>query len=247
MNRFTYTMMTALMAILALAMVTGQASAKEVDLSKTAFKYGKMKYWRGKAENVRIGSYGDKKVNGKYLAVDAHMKTKHYEARLDVAGPFTVNFEKFNRKSLGASVRYLTTRGTGSLSWEKAKKGNLKLMKFFLTEKNLRKALNGKANGAFKGLVKEGNDGRIVSEIWVVVEASLSEDITKAGGFTAQYKGGTLFLRGRAKSSSTHKNALELAPGTTFAYLMHKVKKWNKKKGEKVGVADLEDDQPGMR
>ena len=70
MNRFTYTMMTALMAILALAMVTGQASAKEVDLSKTAFKYGKMKYWRGKAENVRIGSYGDKKVNGKYLAVD---------------------------------------------------------------------------------------------------------------------------------------------------------------------------------
>ena len=119
------------------------------------------------------------------------------------------------------------------MSWKKAKKGNLKLMKFFLTEKNLRKALNGKANGAFKGLVKEGNDGRIVSEIWVVVEASFSEEIRKAGGFTASYNDGTLELRGRAKSSSTHKNTIKLAPGTTFAYLMHKVKKWNKK-GNKV-------------
>ena len=70
---------------------------------------------------------------------------------------------------------------------------------------------------------------------------------SKAGGFTASYNDGTLELRGRAKSSSTHKNTIKLAPGTTFAYLMHKVKKWNKKKGNKVGVADMEDDQPGMR
>ena len=240
-------MMNILMVLLGLGMLMGSASAKEVDLSTTAFKYGKMKYWRGKAENVRIGSYGEKKTNGKYLAVDAHMKTKHYESRLDVAGPFTINFKEFKKNSLGRSVRYLTAKGSGSLSWKKAKKGNLKLMKFFLTEKNLRKALNGKANGAFKGLVKEGNDGRIVSEIWVVVEASFSEEIRKAGGFTASYNDGTLELRGRAKSSSTHKNTIKLAPGTTFAYLMHKVKKWNKKKGNKVGVADMEDDQPGMR
>ena len=125
MNRFTTSMMNILMVLLGLGMLMGSASAKEVDLSTTAFKYGKMKYWRGKAENVRIGSYGEKKTNGKYLAVDAHMKTKHYESRLDVAGPFTINFKQFKKNSLGRSVRYLTAKWIGLFELEKGKEGQL--------------------------------------------------------------------------------------------------------------------------
>ena len=247
MNRFNTTMMTILMALLGLGMMAGTVSAKNVDLSNNAFKYGKVKYWRGKAENVRLGSYGEKKTNGKYLAVEAHMKAKHFETKVEVAGPFKINFKDFKKKTLGGKIRYLKAGGSGALSWEKAKKGKLKLMKFFLTEKNLKSALNKKADGALNGLIKEGGDGRVVSEIWVVVEASFGEEIRRAGGFSASYNGKTLELRGRAKSSSTHRNAIQLAPGTTFAYLMHKVKKWKKKKGKKVGVDNMEDDQPGMR
>ena len=76
-NRFTHTFFTMLAALLSVGLLAGTASAKSVDLSKKAFKYSKIKYWRGKAENVRLGSYGEKKTNGKYLAVEAHMKAKH--------------------------------------------------------------------------------------------------------------------------------------------------------------------------
>lgn len=47
------------------------------------------------------------------------------------------------------------------------------------------------------------------------------------------------------KASFTHQAAKKVstAPDTTFAYLMHKVKKWRDKKTE---IADLEDDMAGL-
>ena len=64
-------------------------------------------------------------------------KTKHYESRLDVAGPFTINFKEFKKNSL-AGVRYLTAKGSGLFDG-KGKEGQLETDEVLLTEKNLEK------------------------------------------------------------------------------------------------------------
>ena len=243
MNRIITSTLAFLVLAAALCATTGLASAKEVNVTDKAFKFSKVKYWRGKAENVRLGSYGEKKTNGAYLAGEADIKAKHLSKNVKVVGPFSINFKKFGKATFGGALKYLKANGASSFSWKKAKNGKLKLVKFYINESPLKKLINKKANGALSYLKKEGSDGRVVSEIWVVVEAKFGETISKVGTFSVSSKNGNLKLTGGSNSSTT----VTLPAGSTFAYLMHKVKKWNKKSGKKTSINNMEDDQPGMR
>jgi hypothetical protein len=56
----------------------------------------------------------------------------------------------------------------------KAKSASLDLVKFAIDEGPLKTMLNNDASGARNFLRDEGSDGRIVAEIWVVMEAKLA-------------------------------------------------------------------------
>jgi hypothetical protein len=45
--------------------------------------------------------------------------------------------------------------------------------------------------------------------------------------------------------SSTSNSKVTIPPGTTFAYLLHKVKNWEKSNGKRL-VKDMEDDQQSL-
>ncbi|PON15349.1 hypothetical protein C2W62_24340 [Candidatus Entotheonella serta] len=107
--------------------------------------------------------------------------------------------------------------------------------------------MNKHANVARKALDEEGNDGRIVSAVWVVMEAELASQVSNAGSVNVSVpiaSSGFVVDLG-VGGSSTSNSEVTIPPGTTFAYLLHKVKKWEKSNGKRL-VKDMEDDQQSL-
>lgn len=177
--------------------------------------------------------------------MEGNINSKHFgEVKVQISGPFDVDWSKESDSEVNLSIDYLKLAGgTGSFSRTAAKSARLKLVKFHLTERALKNLLNDHATGARNWLAGAGASGRIVSEVWVVMEAELASQVSSNGTVTgdANVKGFNVTLGGSTASTSTSK--ITIPENTTFAYLLHKVKSW--KDRAKTKIEDLEDDQHG--
>jgi len=223
--------------------------AKEIKLKDKYFQFSGVKYWRGKAENVEIGSYGEKKTSGKYLAVQGDIGTKNISKAVKHVGPISINWSQQKTKDVQASATLYVKKGgaTAGFNHKKAKSAKLKLMKFFVNEGKLKDVINKKSKKALNYAKDEGGDFRVVSEIWVVMEAEIAEEIVNSGSVDVSGTAKGVKFDVKAKGSSKTSTSFTLPAGSTFAYLMHKVKKWNKKKMKKTTIKNMEDDQYGSR
>lgn len=236
----------AVVAALALSIpAASPALAGGTKVENSFFRYNGIKYFRGKAENVQLGSYGEKKTPvGKmnYLAVEKNIKAEHLEdAKVRVAPPVSINWSEVSEKELGAAGNYLGIGGKRKLTRKKAKEAKLKLVKFFINQGALKTLLNKKADGARKFMAKEGRDSRVVGEVWVVMEAELASKVSNAASLSTKAAKAGIEIELEAKAKNTKKESIVLSPDTTFAYLLYKAK-FNK--NDKV--EDLEDDQKGL-
>lgn len=242
-------LVAAVMTVAGLAATTGTASAQStVKISKTMMKYSGIKYFRNKAENIKLGAFGQKKNGGRYLAVEDEISRGALSRDIKVSGPYNVDWKKTSKGEAKLSVKYMKVAGgTASMSWERAHSANLKLVKFYIHEGPLKTIINKNPNGVLDAMKNERKQARVVSEVWVAMEARLASDISTCGGgsIQANVKGFDINLgaNGCGGSNST----ITIPTNTTFAYLLHKVKKWNKSKRKKTTIADMEDDQFGMR
>ena len=244
---FGLTLTVALAALGTLVVPATASAVTNVKLTKVAFKKDGIRYYRGKAENVKLCSYGEKKTpitQANYLAVQNNVPGDNLaQVSVQISGPFGINWSKYSTTDLSASISYLKAGGVkGTFTRAAAMSANLKLVKFHLNEGALEKLLNNHASGARKYLADEGADGRIVSEVWVVMEADLASDVTTGGSVTGTGTGGGFKVKLGGSTSSTVGSTITIPPGTTFAYLLHKVKKWNQ---GKTKVENMEDDQHG--
>jgi hypothetical protein len=114
---------------------------------------------------------------------------------------------------------------------------------FFIAEGPLTTMLNTDADGARNYLADEGNDGRIVSEVWVGMEVALADHFSTyaKGSLSVSAAGGNaqITVTGGKNGAQT----ITLSPSTTFAYKLHKVKEWNK---DKTHIENMEADYKGM-
>jgi hypothetical protein len=125
-----------------------------------------------------------------------------------------------------------------AFTYAQLKTANLKLYNLFITEGSLKTCLNTQASGARNFMKDEGGDARVVSEVWVVMEADLAEHF-QSSVVTSAAVGSLLNVTATGGSEGTQ--TISLAAGTTFAYKSHKVSKWD---GDMVD--DLEADYYGM-
>lgn len=236
----------ALSCLAALSLFAVSASAGDVKITNgTLVIDGGQRFFRGKASDVALGAYGEKKNpigSPAYIAIEkVMMPIIIAKAPLKITGPIAVDWGKVSKTDISANATYLKAGGgKASLSVESAKSARLVLVKFSLYEGDLKDLLNKHAGDARNYLKKEGNDGRIVSEVYVAMEAELASKVTVGGSASANGNNGTLEIEVGASGSSTTTTKVVLPPDTTFAYLMHKVKKWN---GDKV--ENMEDDRQG--
>lgn len=200
-----------------------------------SFKYGGLKYFRGNAHLLEMGSYGKKKdpVGAKaFLNPQNKVKRDCLVNRIKKGKPVDIDWAQTNEADVEANGSLqafgLDANAATSFSYSKTKKAKLKLFNLSIDEGPLKSMLNNDANGARKYLADEGKDGRIISEVWVVMEADLAEHFDTSASIMVSSKAADLNITAKGGKYGTQN--IQLSNGTTFAYKLHKIKKWNKGK-----------------
>ena len=219
-----------------------------VKITEDYFEYGSLKYFRGNAHLMEIGTYGEKKdpIGPKaYVDPESKVQRRHLVNRVVKGKPVAVDWAQTTKAAVEVngpvSVFGLKVDAAVSFTYEKLKAANLRLYNLSVSEDPLKKMLNGDADGARDFLASEGNDGRIVSEVWVVMEAELAEQFDTSGAVAVSVKG--VDLNVTAKGGTHGTQTITLSKGSVFAYKPHKVKEWNKGKTQ---IENMEADYHGM-
>lgn len=212
------------------------------------FEYGAMRYFRGNAHLVVIGTYGEKKdpIGVKaYLDEEDKVSREHLKTRVEKGYPVSVNFKETTQAELEVNgplmVFGLNVNVAAEYNYGKTQTADLRLFNLSIPAGKLETMLNDDAHAARNFLAEEGKDGRIVSEVWVVMEAELAEHFNTSGGVALSVMGTDLSMTAKGGTHGTQ--TIRLSPGTTFAYKLHKVKKWSKNKTQ---IEDMEADYKGM-
>jgi hypothetical protein len=222
----------------------------DIEIAKHSFKIGNTKYFRGKPENLVLGSYGQKKdpigANA-YLAVEGRIRRSLLRGKVRQVTTTQIAWSSQRAADVEANGKLkvfgVSVKSSTSMSYEDARSANLELVKFAIDENPLKDVLNKEAAEALKYLASQGNDARVVSEIWVVATAELSAHFKKSVTKTVSADAGDASLEFTATGGASGAQTISLAPETAFAYLMHKVTNWDKGKTQ---ILDMEDDRKGM-
>lgn len=213
-----------------------------------------MKYFRGNAHIVNLCTCGEKKdpIGAKaYIdpqrninrdKIEAYIKDQNYAVDID--------FSKFSKTDVEVNgkvkVYGIKLAGSSSFTYTKLKTASLSLLNFHLNESQLKKLINNNSS-VFNYMKNEGNDARVVSEIWVVVEASLAQAIEYNGAKSVDAKfANNNELNVKIQLSGGKSHTITISSGSVFAYKLHKVKDYDKRRKKATKVTDLEADYKGM-
>lgn len=223
-----------------------------VKISDSKFVYSSKSYFRGGCEDVNLVSFGEKKTplgKASYLYVAGTVSPANLaKVNVTTSGPYAIEWDNYSDKQVNVGIKYLTVAGgQGAFSRRAAKSANLVLMKLSVPSNALERLLNKHANVARRNLKEEGKDARIVSDVWIVMEAELASRVTTGGSVSVSAPLGTsgFTLNVGASSSSTTSSKVQIPKNTCFAYLLAKVKKWDRI-GREWMVEELEDDTKGL-
>lgn len=221
---------------------TSVGIAAEFKIKKHSVVFNGNKYFRDNAYAIDIASYGVKHdpIGSKARLEETNkIRREHLIGNVDVNGPFDVDWVSTSSVDLGSVIRFGSNGGKVSVGRNEAKAANLKLISLEIPEGKLKRILNTSAGGALKALRDEGKDGRVVSEVWIVVEGALAEKVEHGAELIAQSGSD---LKVTFKMAGTNTTVITFGEGDVFAYRMHKVKKWSKGKEK---IEELESDYKG--
>lgn len=217
-------------------------------ITDNVFEYGGMKYFRGNAHLVEIGTFGEKKdpIGSKaYIDPESTVVRQNLVGRIKKGSPVGVDWGQTTNAALEANgqmrVFGLNLSVKTNYNRDTARAANLKLYSLSIDETPLKAMLNGDAAAARRFLADEGSDGRIVTQIWVVMEAELAEHFNTSGSVNVAAGDSNLSVTASGGKSGTQK--ITLSAGSTFAYALSKVTNWKK---DKTWVEDMEVDYKGM-
>ena len=242
---------TAFALVFSLAFLCGTATssfARNSDgkITKKGFKYGNMHYWTAGAQNVKLGSYGNKRVSYG-MEVDKHMNAKYFKKSIDTSDVYSIKSTSDKNFMAKAGVQYVGWDGKGSYSRTASKSASLKLVLMTVPKGYLKDAINKDKKNALK-FFKGAKNARIVSGVWIAMEANLANSVTSNGGGSVEGitpNGMKIKVGVSAGGKST--STIDIPKKAVFAYMMHKASKWNKKKLKKTSIKDMKDDQVGIR
>lgn len=197
------------------------------------FEFDGNKYFRDNSHRLVIGHYGKKKdpLGSKAeLEPQNKVKREHLVGRVTKGKPVYIDWSQTTNTEFGVDITInafgLNGKVLADYDYKKVVDANLKLYSLFIDEGPLQKMLNQDADGARNFLKDEGNDGRIISEVWVVMDAELTEHFSSSTAISVSEKNSDLNVTASGGKYGTQ--TITLSEGTTFAYLLHKVTKWNK-------------------
>lgn len=204
-------------------------------------------YFRAHAEEVEIGSIGEVRrplVRQNYLEVKDRILVP--EENIIEATVADIDFEKTSKTDLGigatAIVDGVPVKMDADATFEKLRKGELKLVKFSISNNAMRNAAN-KSPDQLKDLKRWGRKARIAHQVFIVIDASLASNFNRSGGAKISAGAEGLNANVNVGSSASGFTTVKLSKDTCFAYLLLKIE-WEKKQSDPK-ILDLNDDQWG--
>lgn len=218
-----------------------------VVVAENHLTFGGVSYFRGHAEEIVIGSIGEKRTpitKMNYLEA----KDRIPVAKIDIVRSTVteIDFAKTTKASFTATVaaiiKGVPVKFSGGSTFDKLRSGELKLVKFSVTAEEMKKAANASPK-AIENLINWGNDARIAHQVFIVMEASLATvfDNDVKVDLSAGAAGIEASVGGSSSSSGVTK--VRISPGTGFAYLLAKIDWDAKQKKNQTKIVDLDDDQ----
>jgi hypothetical protein len=222
----------------------------ETKITENYFEYENGKYFRENAHGLRIGSYGEKKdpIGPKsHLDVQNTIKPEYLASCVKYNTTTKIDWSQTSKAEVEAEGAFkffgLNVNAAVNGTYDKAKDARLEMMSFAIDEGPLQRMLNEDADGARKYLADEGNDGRVVSEVWVVTDGDLSEHFATSGSISVSASAAGNGLAVTAKGGKFGSQTITLEDGVVFAYKLHKVKDWNQ---DKTRIGNMEADWQGI-
>ncbi len=214
------------------------------------FEYDGQKFFRRNAYALDLGSYGEKKDSAfspGFLEEHGTVKSEYLAKRAEVNVPVAIDWSTVSQNDIGAGVN-LKFFGIGvdvaqNISLAETKSGNVQLVPISIPEGKVIGLLN-EADGARNFLADEGNDGRVLTKIWVLMEGRLASDFAKGAGTSVTVKALGQSVSISVSGGKSGSQTIQLSPGATFAYALHKITKWTDNK--KTKVESVEADYKGM-
>lgn len=200
-------------------------------------------YFRGNAEEVELGSYGEKRkplTKMNYLEVKGRIpipniaKAKSTVVEIDESKMSKNDF----KATVSAIIKGVPVKLTGDAAFKKLTNNELKLVKFSVMNNDLKAALN-KSPGALNNLENYGKDARIAHQIFVVMDAKLATKYDNDVSVDLTVGKGPVEATLSGSNASIGETTVQISAETTFAYLLASID-WNDKKTK---AEDLDDDQ----
>lgn len=217
-----------------------------VDIRDNYVSYGGNKYFRRGAERIELCSHGRKQtpmIGANYMSVSAKIARHHLEdVAINVGDPIEVNWSEVTQDELdqwgSLSFFGINAEAAEGFDLRTAQRQNLKLMCIWINETPLINCLNRDANAVRNDMADEGKDARIVSSILVATDTLLANHFASHSSSPLTVSAFDSELGITAGTGRLGSKTIRLAEGTTFAYGLHKVRRWSKRKEQIEELAD---------
>lgn len=177
-------------------------------------------YFRGHAESVVIGSYGEKRTpltQQNYLEVQSDLPAERL--KVNTVTIVDIDFSRSREADIKLGLKAADTGASGSAALGDLKSGKLKLVKLEMRLGDLKTVVNGLP--AVLGNLKSFRaDARVAHQIFVVLAATLAQTFAASGDISFTRTGSTLKMSAAASASASGSTTVTLSSGTTFAYLL---------------------------
>jgi hypothetical protein len=228
-------------AALALVLVPGVAMA-QVKVEENHLKFNGFDYFRGNSENIKLGSYGEKKTpltKTNYLEVQATLPAGNI-GKIQTAMIVEIDYASTKKTDFFANINVGAVFGLSTdAAWEAMKAGKLKLVKLSIDNTHMTGDINNSPT-ALNRIRDYGADARVANQVFVVMNASTASIVTKSASLEVSASGNGIKLTAGVSGSGTSATSVTLSPGSTFAYGLLMVADWSKGKDK---IEKMTDDQ----
>lgn len=218
-----------------------------VVVAENHLTFGGIAYFRGGAENVEIGSIGEKRspiTKQNYLEVKDRIPiAKISMTRATVAD---IDFTKTSKSAfntvVSAIIGGVPVQLSGGATFDKLKSGELKLVKFTVSNNDLKNAIND-LHKALHNLIEWGDNAQIATQVFNVIEAALANQFDNDVAVDLSIGVEGLEAKVGGSGSTSGETSVQISKRTCFAYLLAKID-WDAHQKKNITKAvDLDDDQ----
>lgn len=213
----------------------------KVIVKDSHLNFGGVTYFRGHAEEIQLGSYGEKRTpltKMNYLEAKGRIDG----AKMKKANAMVVSIDSTQSKkgdftgNVNAIIKGVPVSLSGGSAYDKLVKEELKLLKISVMTEDMKHAINN-SPVVRDNLDKYGRDARVAHQVFMIIDAEMSTVFSRDSSVELSAGAGPVKATVGGTFGSAGSTTVEISPGTCFAYLLAKID-WKKDQ-----VEDLDDDQ----